>query len=117
MVVVLTLVTCGVYWIYWFFQTQDELRVTGYPSTANTTVTDFLVCLVTCGAYAIFVDWRTAKSIAEMQDHLGLHINDRAIMATIFNLVGLRIVSMAILQNELNRVWNAIDDEPPLDPA
>ncbi|MFN8522075.1 MAG: DUF4234 domain-containing protein [Chloroflexota bacterium] len=108
MVVLLVIVTCGIYAIVWFFRTLNEMREAGYGPTANTPLTDFLVIIATCGLYALFMDYRISKSIVEMQEALGLPPHDTSTLCVILDVLGLRIVTIALHQNELNKVWSAV---------
>jgi hypothetical protein len=61
-VLLLTLVTCGIYLVYWVYQTSTELKqATGDPSI-NPTL-DLVLMLVTCTLWGYYVLCRDAEKL------------------------------------------------------
>ncbi len=104
-VLVLSIITCGIYHVYWYFATLGEMRDAGHSPTGNSPWLDFLLAIVTLGLYGFYVDYRIGKQIVDMQAALGLRENDTAIIAVVLDIVGLGVVASALQQSELNRVW------------
>jgi|SRR5581483_5293557 len=104
-VLVLSIITCGIYHVYWYFATLYEMRDAGHSPTGNSPWLDFLLAVVTFGLYGFYVDYRIGKEIVDMQAARGLRENDTSIMAVVLDIFGLGVVASALQQSELNRVW------------
>ena len=102
-----SLITCGFYLIYWYFKTLGEMADAGHSSTGNAPILDFLIAVVTCGIYGIFVDYRISKAIVELQQDAALPINDTAVLVVLLDIFGLSVITSAIHQNELNKLWSS----------
>lgn len=107
LVVVFSIITCGFYLIYWYFQTLGEMTEAGQNPTGNSALLDFSIVLVTCGIYGIYVDYRISKTLVEMQEAAGLRLNDTATLVVVLDILGLGVVGSAVHQSELNRIWEA----------
>jgi hypothetical protein len=107
-VIVLSLVTCGVYYLIWLYSTTNELKEALADAELKPGVDVFLTIL-TCSLWSIYVQYRNAQKV-----HAGLlsrdpNAKDQSDMVLAMHLVGLFVgatwlVSMYILQEELNRL-------------
>lgn len=103
--IVLTIITCGLFSIYWFISMAGDiakLREKAEPRG----VFDYIISVVTCGIYFIFCCYRYAKYIVEIQEKRGLKVNDISTLSAIFGIL-FGIVSLALMQNELNKIVRA----------
>ena len=96
MVVLLTLVTCGLYGIYWLYQTLVELEA-DLQSNHNP-VLDIVLCFITCGIYSLYLSYRIAKDVYTAQMKRGLVADDKSVICLILNVIGLGILSTLIIQ-------------------
>lgn len=110
MVLLLSLLTCGLYYLYWVYVTSSEIQeYTGERDIPP--IVELLLTLFTGGLYLFYWDWKTAKQIARMQSRLGLNVTDNSLLYLIFNILGagpiygLGIVNLVIQQIHLNEVW------------
>lgn len=107
-VVLLSFITCGIYWFWWIYATTDELkRVTGHPDLNP--VVDLVLCIVTCSLWGIYVEYRNAAVVHQEMVKAGRNHEDRSIIILVLNLatfvVGLTgFVAIALLQEELNKL-------------
>jgi hypothetical protein len=105
MVVLLSIVTCGLYLVNWYFKTLDEMREAGFAATGNSTMVDFLLTLLACSIYGIYVDYRISKALVAMQQGAGLPVNDVSLIVIILDVFGFTVITSAIHQSELNKIW------------
>jgi hypothetical protein len=70
-------------------------------------VMEIVLIFVTCGIYGIYLAYKYPKLVTEMQAKRGMPINDISTVSLILGIFGLLIVSHALLQSELNKVWDA----------
>ena len=100
-ILLLSLVTCGVYGLIWKYQTTDELRrATGDESIKPTL--DLILALVTCGIWGIYTNHRNAQRVFQMSRQLGLMRSDQSTSVLVLSIFGLGIVNLFILQGEYN---------------
>ena len=105
-VLLLSLVTCGIYFIVWKYQTTDELRRASGDESLNPT-TDLLITLVSCGLYAIYVSYRNAQKVYQLSQRLGMGRSDQSTAALLLAIFGLAAVNIFILQGEYNAMAQA----------
>ncbi len=102
--ILFTFITCGIYGLVWMYQIGSDLRGflgRGEPNPGL----DIVLCFVTCGLWGIYVWYRYAQLTLEAQGKAGIRPNDVTIPSLLCAIFGLSIVSMALVQTELNRLW------------
>lgn len=100
--VILTIVTCGLYGIYWFICVTDEVsEVTESPGTSGGIA--LLLSIVTCGIYRLYWAWKLGDKLDTSRYRNNVPPGSFPILFLILCLFGLDIVVLAIAQNELNR--------------
>lgn len=62
MTILLMIVTCGIYGVIWFYQTQSEVRDTLNDQTINPGM-DLLLSFVTCGIWGMVAQYKTLQKI------------------------------------------------------
>ena len=98
--ILLCILTCGIYAIYWFVKLTDEINyVTGNTDTSGGTA--FLLGLVTCGIYTFF--W--AYKMGEKIDACDTVSRSRGILYLILTFFGLGIIVYALMQDILNKAY------------
>lgn len=101
--VVLTLITCGIYGIYWFIVlTNDVGRLSG--DSSFTGGKHLLLTLVTCGIWSYVWSYQLGKNLAIAQENKGVRVNDNSIMFLVLAIFGLGIVNYALAQSEVNKL-------------
>ena len=117
---VLILLTCGIYYLYFIYKTSQEMDEFLGESDYAPSV-EAILSLVTCGLWNIFWDYRTGKRIARMSAQVGLPPTDNALLYLILDLLGfggflsVGLVNPILQQDGLNRVWQAAMTRPPSD--
>lgn len=101
--IVLTIITCGLYGIYWFIKITDEAN---YLSRENETSGGiaFLLTIVTCGIYKLFWNYKMGKTMLKAQENAGMYSSDNSVLYLILSLFGLDIISYCIIQSEINKI-------------
>ena len=101
--IILSLLTCGLFSIYWFIVLAGDIkRLKG--GTKPNGVVDYLLGFITCGIYLWYCYYTYPKYIEEIQEERGLKVNDISLAALLLGIFGLGIVSLALIQNELNKI-------------
>jgi hypothetical protein len=101
--VILTLITCGIYGIYWFIVlTNDVGKVSGdHDFTGGK---HFLLSLITCGIWTYVWSFQVGRHVEQAQHQRGWHASDNALIYLILNFFGLGIVVMALVQSDVNKM-------------
>lgn len=100
-VLLLSILTCGLYCLIWIYDTSAQLQ--GELKNANSPGTDLLLCLI-CFPYSFFWIYKTSKQIAEAEKNVGLPGTDNAVVNLLLTFFGLGLVSMLIMQGQLNDI-------------
>lgn len=97
-----SIITCGIYAIYCFIVTTDEVKaVSGRYLTSG--IMAFLFNLITCGLYGIYWGYKMGEALEDARMSRGQPMGSFPILFLILNLFGLQIITLAIIQGELNR--------------
>ena len=102
--IILSIVTCGIYAIYWFVVVTDDARLASGDSQAPSGGIAFLLTLVTCGIYGLYWAYKMGKTLAMAQQNNNLPVEDNSVLYLILQLVGLGIINYALMQNTLNQI-------------
>ncbi len=102
--ILLSIVTCGIYLYVWLYNLNEDMRrVTGDTNAPSGGVV-ILLSLVTCGIYMIYWMYKQGDAIDRIKAARGLPNGNSGILYLILSIFGLSIVSMALLQDELNKM-------------
>jgi len=102
MYIILTLVTCGLFGMYWFVVMANDIKELKGGDKPNGVV-DLLLGIVTCGIYMWYCYYQYPQHIVDIQKAKDKEVNDASVVALICGVLGLGIVSLALIQNEVNK--------------
>lgn len=121
-VILLTIITCGLYLIYWYYKIYQELKLfTNKTPTGNDFWLDFIINLLTCGLWGIYVDFKISKLLHQIRIENNLRGDDSSIIIlildsfSIFTFHLLWILTSAIQQDEWNQILENISETIPND--
>lgn len=97
--IILSIVTCGIYGIYWFISLTDDVRIVSGDERLSGGKC-FLLTLVTCGIYGIYWAYLIGKAMMQATES---H-NDNSILYLILQIFGLSIVTYCLVQTDLNTI-------------
>lgn len=101
--ILLSIVTCGIYGIYWFITlTDDASRANEDPNFSG--VKAFLFTIITCGIYGIYWNYKIGKEMYEANQKYGITASDNSILYLILSIFGFSIITYCLVQNELNTI-------------
>lgn len=107
MCILLSIVTCGIYSIYWFICLTDESNaVAGEQGTPGGVA--FLLSIVTCGIYFIYWSYRLGEKMDKARAYNNVPTGSLGIVFLLLSLFGLGIVTYALAQNEINKYANTL---------
>lgn len=107
-VVLLSLVTCGLYGVYWLYRTTAELRNATGDDRLRPGV-DLLIGLLTLGLWYIFVQYRNARVIHRARSAFEPGVSDHSVLVLVLNVLALFVgvtglVAIYVLQGDLNEL-------------
>ncbi len=100
--ILLSIVTCGFYSIYWFITVVNDTNAICHREGEMSGALVFLLSLITCGIYGCVWMYQAGAAIDEERLRRGLTHDSRALTYLLLEIFGLALVSVALLQSELN---------------
>lgn len=101
--ILLSIITCGIYAIYWFItMTDDVSRANDNPDFSG--VKAFLFTIITCGIYSIYWYYKMGKELYEAGQKHNVDISDNSVVYLILGIFGLGIVAYCLIQTDLNKL-------------
>ena len=103
--VVLSLVTCGIYGIYWLYTIAHDLNDLCESQNQEKGAEPGLVVvlsIVTCGIYLLYYLWKAGKMVSSLTRSNGHHPSDDSIVLMVLSILQLSLVSYCILQSHIN---------------
>ena len=102
--IILTIVTCGLFGLYWFITLNDDTnKISGHPEAMGG-VLALLLSILTCGIYAFFWNYTMGTRIDEAKAKRGMGGGNTGMIYLILAIFGLAWVSQILLQVELNKL-------------
>ena len=108
--ILLTLVTCGIYGLYWQYKQIATLN-SWLGREDFSFLLWFFMSLITCGIFTVYYEYKMSKGINEIQETCGFRVNsDLAMICLLLTIFGLGIASFAIQQSEINAFYGETSD-------
>ena len=101
--IILSLVTCGIYSIYWFIVLTNEFNQASGRTSDTSGGVCFLLNLITCGIYGCYWSYK----MGEKRDIVANEKSSSNIIYLALTLFGFSIVVHALLQDSLNKAVEA----------
>lgn len=102
--IVFSIITCGIYDIYWFICLTDETNTaSGTQGTSGGMA--FLFTLITCGIYGLYWMYKQGEKLDSAKNERGIsNSGNSGILYLILSVLGLGIISYALMQDSLNKL-------------
>ena len=100
--IVLSVVTCGIYALYWFVcLTDDTNTAAGVEGTSG--VLALVFTLITCGIYGLYWAYKCGEKLDKAKTDRGMSASNGGVLYLILYIFG-GIIAYALIQNELNKL-------------
>ncbi len=96
--VLLTIVTCGLYGIYWWYTIHEEAMKVNPQEITQSFAISYLLSIVTCGIYMFYWQYKLGRAFMPINGG-----KDNSILFLVLSLFGLQIVNLVIMQEDINR--------------
>ena len=100
--IILTIVTCGIYGLYWIVKLNDELKAISGDQAAPSGGTVVLLSIVTCGIYEIYWCYKQGERVDRINQQRGIPSTSNAVLYLILGLV-FAIAAYALMQDSINK--------------
>ena len=96
--IILSIITCGIYGIYWFIKLTDGVNyVSGTPNDTSGAAA-FLFSIITCGLYGIYWSYKMGCKLDNLEG-----TSFKGILFLVLTILGFGIVNYIIIQDSLNK--------------
>jgi len=104
-IVLLSFVTCGIYWFYYIYEIARDTNQICQGDGEETPgfASYFFLTLITCGIYAWFWYYKMGEKLDNCYVAKGFPSGNRGILYLILAFFGLGIVSYALMQDSINK--------------
>lgn len=105
MAIILSIITCGIYGIYWLYCLVNDLNTASGRENDTSGGMMILFSIITCGIYSLVWYYTAGAKVADIEEYDGRPRDGYlGILYLLLSLFGFSIVNMALIQNELNKV-------------
>lgn len=98
--IILTLITFGIYGVYWFIKLTDETNALAPNNATTSGGKAFLLTIVTLGIYGIYWNYKLGAKVDEMN---GISNGNTGLLYLIISLLGGGLINSCLAQNVLNQ--------------
>ena len=113
--VILQIITCGFYGLYWIYKLSDELNQ--LEPASNSAIMDLLAYFFTCGIYLVFATYKWGKQINTIKRNYGMESGSdhsiHLVLFTVLSALGLGVISMCFIQTNINDILDRITAPVP----
>ena len=102
--IVLTLVTCGIYGIYWVVCLSNDVNTVSGDVNGTSGGMVVLLTIVTCGIYGIYWAYKQGEKLDFTKNNRGIPSSNSGVLYLILQIFGFGIIAYALMQNELNKL-------------
>lgn len=98
---ILSIVTCGIYGLYWFVQITNDVNKLANPEKETSGVVALLLSIITCNIYGLYWAYKMGGLLDKAQMDRGNPAQNRAVVYLILELV-IAPVAWILMQNTIN---------------
>ena len=99
--VVLSIVTCGIYGLYWMWTLNETARTVNPTEWQMGGGMVILLSIVTCGIFGLYWYYKMGKAF------MAVGAPDNSLLYLVLSIFGLSIVNWCIMQDSINRAYPA----------
>jgi hypothetical protein len=105
--IILTVVTCGIYKLFWMYQLGNDIAMLRGDDQPKP-MTDLLLTLVTCGLWYFVVSYRWAQLLNDVVGQRGGRVDSNFPgLCLVLAIFSYGVVDLALMQNMMNDLIEA----------
>ena len=105
--IILSLVTCGLYGLYWLACLANDANTVSGRQNDTSGGLVVIFSIITCNIYQIYWMYKAGEKIDTARQMRGLPSQNNGLVYLLLTLFGFSIIAWALLQNELNNMTDA----------
>lgn len=109
--IILSIVTCGIYGLYWMASVANDVNTITNDNTATSGGMVVLLSIVTCNIYTFVWLYNVGKRLDDVRNKNGERTLNQEILYLLLSLFGLGLISLCLIQDEINRYADAGTDQ------
>lgn len=110
LVILFSIITCGIYELYWLVVTTNDVQHTlkNPDGSCRSGGMVILFTIITCGIYSFYWWFKMGKKIAQIQQEKGLTVSDNSAVYLILSIFAIGgIINPVLLQSSINIIADA----------
>jgi len=101
--VILSIVTCGIYSIYWLYKiAQGFYYAQTYEKVSTSPGVTILLFYLTCGIYGYYCYYKWGRASSEIAYRYGRDGSEKAVIYLLLAIFGFSIINDALIQSDFN---------------
>lgn len=100
--ILLSIVTCGIYNIYWFIKITDDVNYLSGLVNQTSGGMAFLLTLVTCNIYGLYWAYNMGEKLDMAKNQRGVPASNGGVLFLILQLL-CPVAACAVMQNDINK--------------
>lgn len=98
--IVLSIVTCGIYELYWIVKLNDEINQLANDTAAASGGMVVVLSIITCGIYGLYWMYKMGVKCDQIKGREG----NTGILYLILGILGVGIISECLMQDTINKM-------------
>lgn len=103
--VILSIITCGIYGIYWMAVLNDDVNRLCFRNEDPSGGVVVLLTIITCGIYGYYWYYQMGEKLDCYAEACGEKRQSRGFLYLLLSIIGFGIVSNALMQDSLNKLY------------
>ncbi len=117
LVIIFSIITCGIYEFYWIVATTNEVqnKLKSPDGSVKSGGLALLFTIITCGIYSYYWWYKMGQRQGQLGKEYGVNsVSDNAALYLILCFIGIgAVINMVLLQSNLNKIASAKDNPEP----
>ena len=105
--VILSIVTCGIYALYWMVCITDDSNALSQAPNPTSGVTAVILSIVTCGLYSIYWAYKMGERLDAAASQRNQPTQNRSVLYLVLQVVGLGLIGTILMQSAINDILEA----------
>ncbi|MCR4589927.1 MAG: DUF4234 domain-containing protein [Lachnospiraceae bacterium] len=101
--IILSIITCGIYCIYWMYVLNEEINSLSGEENATGGGMVILFSIITCGIYTLYWYYKMGERVDGMKANMGTPSSSSHILYLVLGIFGLGIVNYVLMQDTINK--------------
>ena len=102
MCIILSVVTCGFYGIYWYYKLAEEVNIVTNTENEASGGMVVLLTIITCGIYGFFWAYHAGERLARTKKARGIHGSGSEAVLYLVLYIFIGLGAYAFIQNDIN---------------